>query len=72
MVRKNDFHTVDFFRKVRDEQAAMLQDKTHEEIIAFFASFRKDKQGITRQSTTTDQKRATKSGRLGSFRLTRP
>ena len=35
MVRKNDFHTVDFFRKVRDEQAAMLQGKNHEEIIAF-------------------------------------
>lgn len=49
MVRKNDFHTVDFFRKVRDEQAVMLQGKTHKEIIAFFAAFRKNKQIITKQ-----------------------
>ena len=60
-----DFHTVDFSRKVRDEQAAMLQGKNHEEIIAFFASFRKDKQSLTKQSTSSAQKQATKSGMLG-------
>ena len=64
MVRKNDFHTVDFFRKVRDEQAEMLQGKTHEEIIAFFASFRKDKQSLTKRATAS-AKKAAQSGRLG-------
>ena len=61
----NDFHTVDFFRKVRDEQAAMLQGKTHEEIIAFFASFRKDKQGMAKRATVNAKKQAAQSGRLG-------
>ncbi len=56
MVRKHDFHTVEFFRKIRDEQAATLQGKTHEEIIAFFASFSKDKQGMAKQSTSSAQK----------------
>ncbi|GEM_PF-1745679 len=65
MVRKNDFHTVDFFRKVRDEQAAMLQGKTHEEIIAFFVSFRKDKQSLTKRVTASAKKQAAQSGRLG-------
>ena len=35
MVQKSEFRTVEFFRKVRDEQAAMLAGKSHEEIIAF-------------------------------------
>ena len=39
MVQKSEFRTVEFFRKVRDEQAAMLAGKNHEEIIAFFSSF---------------------------------
>lgn len=55
MARKNDFHTVDFFRKVRDEQAAMLQGKTHKEIIAFFAAFSKDKQRLNKQTTKEPQ-----------------
>ena len=41
MVQKSEFRTVEFFRKVRDEQAAMLAGKNHEEIIAFFSSFTK-------------------------------
>ena len=41
MVQKNEFRTVEFFRKVRDEQAAMLVGKSHEEIMAFFSPFNK-------------------------------
>ena len=41
MVQKSEFRTVEFFRKVRDKQAAMLAGKNHEEIIAFFSSFAK-------------------------------
>jgi len=58
MAQKNDFHSVDFFRKVRDEQAAMLQGKTHEEIIAYFASFRKNIQNSTKRATARAQKQA--------------
>ena len=36
MIRKHNFHSVEFFRKIRDEQAAFLSDKPLEEIIAFF------------------------------------
>lgn len=39
MAPKSEFRTVEFFRKVRDEQAAILAGKNHEEIIAFFSSF---------------------------------
>lgn len=38
MGKKTEFHTVEFFRKVRDEQAAMLAGKSPEEVIAFFAA----------------------------------
>ncbi len=65
MVQMNDFHTVEFFRKVRDEQAAILQGKTHEEIIAFFALFSKGKKTPTRQTTASAKKQAVQSGRLG-------
>lgn len=65
MARKNDFHTVDFFRKVRDEQAAMLQGKTHEEIIAFFSSFREYKQSLTKQSTASAKNKRHIPARLG-------
>jgi len=39
MSQKNDFRTIEFFRKVRDEQAAMLDGKNHEDITGFFSSF---------------------------------
>ena len=65
MARKNDFHTVDYFRKVRDEQAAMLQGKTHEEIIAFFSSFREYKQSQTKQSTANAKAKRHIPARLG-------
>lgn len=60
MALKNDFHAVDFFRKVRDEQATSLQGKTHKEIIAFFAAFRKNEQKLTRQASTSVPKHAAK------------
>jgi hypothetical protein len=40
MPKKNEFHSVEFFRKVRDKQAATLAGKSQEEIIAFFGSSR--------------------------------
>jgi hypothetical protein len=55
MVQKSEFRTVEFFRKVRDEQAAMLVGKSHEEIIAFFSSFNKcSKPNKALQPTATD------------------
>lgn len=37
MDQKTEFHSVDFFRKIRDEQAAFLAGKSPAEIIAFFS-----------------------------------
>lgn len=37
MGKKTEFHAVEFVRKVRDEQVAMLSGKSSKEIIAFFA-----------------------------------
>lgn len=36
MPKKAEFHTVEFFRNVRDQQAAILAEKTPAEIISFF------------------------------------
>jgi hypothetical protein len=36
MPKKTEFHSVEFFRKVRDQQAALLSGKTPAEIVAFF------------------------------------
>jgi hypothetical protein len=36
MTKNKDFHSVEFFRKVRDEHASLLRGKPQEEIIAFF------------------------------------
>ncbi len=40
MGKKTEFHAVEFVRKVRDEQAAMLAGKSPKEIIALFARTR--------------------------------
>lgn len=37
MPKKTEFHSVAFFRKIRDQQAAALAGKSPAEIIAFFA-----------------------------------
>ena len=50
MAQKTEFHTVDFFRKIRDEQAAVLAGKSPAEIIAFFS---KPKPGSTKRSVRT-------------------
>ncbi len=36
-----EFHTLDFFRKIRDEQATSFAGKSPAEIIAFFSKFHK-------------------------------
>jgi len=48
--KTEEFHTVDFFRKIRDEQAAVLTGKSPAEIIAFFS---KPKSGSTKRSVRT-------------------
>jgi hypothetical protein len=37
MPRKTEFHSVEFFRKVRDQQASLLAGKSPAEIVAFFS-----------------------------------
>lgn len=37
MPKKTEFHSVEFFRQVRDQQAARLSGKSSAEIIAFFS-----------------------------------
>ncbi len=37
MPRKTEFHSVEFFRKVRDKQASILAGKSLAEIVAFFS-----------------------------------
>jgi hypothetical protein len=38
MSKNREFHSVEFFRGVRDEHAILLSDMDPEEIIAFFQS----------------------------------
>ncbi len=51
MARKIEFHAVEFFRRVRDQQAALLKGRSNAEIIAFFGAFGKRPHGPTRRST---------------------
>ncbi len=51
MARKVEFHAVEFFRGVRDQQAALLKGRSNAEIIAFFGTFGKRPHGPTRRST---------------------
>jgi len=37
MPRKTEFHSVAFFRKIRDQHASVLAGKSPAEIVAFFA-----------------------------------
>lgn len=37
MPRKTEFHSIEFFRKVRDQQAGVLAGKSPAEIVAFFS-----------------------------------
>jgi hypothetical protein len=63
MVQKSEFRTVEFFRKVRDEQAAMLAGKSHEEIIAFFSSFNKHSMPNKRLERTAEKRSRSTAGR---------
>jgi len=37
MPRKTEFHSVEFFREVRDQQASVLAGKSAAEFVAFFS-----------------------------------
>ena len=50
MARKIEFHAVEFFRGVRDQQAALLKGRSKAEIIAFFSTFGKKAHSLTRRS----------------------
>ncbi len=39
MPKKTNFHCIEFFRKVRDEQATALAGKSAAEIIAYFSKY---------------------------------
>ncbi len=56
MPKKTEFHSVDFFRKVRDEQAAALSGKSPAEIIAFFSKAKPSR--LTKRSSGTRQQTA--------------
>ena len=47
MSKNREFHSVDFFRSVRDKNAALLSEMRPEEIIAFFQSQEKPNNGAT-------------------------
>ena len=51
MARKTEFHAVEFFRGVRDQQAALLKGRSNAEIIVFFSSFGRTVPGPTRRSS---------------------
>ncbi len=36
MAKKTDIHAVELVRRIRDQQAEMLEEKSNEEIIEFF------------------------------------
>ena len=50
MARKTEFHAVEFFRGIRDQQAALLKGRSNTEIIAFFSTFGKKTHGVTQLS----------------------
>jgi len=50
MARKIEFHAVEFFRGIRDQQAALLKGRSNAEVIAFFSTFGKKAHGLTKRS----------------------
>ena len=56
MARKTEFHTVEFFREVRDRQAQELVGKSPTEVIAYFSSAR------ARLTTRSTERRAKRGG----------
>ena len=56
MQLNSEFKNLEFFRKIRDEQAALLSGKNHEDIIAFFSSYSQNlKPSQAFQPTTFDK-----------------
>jgi hypothetical protein len=49
MQTKPEFHSIEFFRKIRDQQAAALSGKTPAEIIAFFSKMSAKRTGGLRR-----------------------
>lgn len=56
MPKKTEFHSVEFFRKVRDQQAAILSGKTPAEIVAFFT--KTEPKHLTKRTSGARQKAA--------------
>jgi hypothetical protein len=50
MARKIEFHAVEFFRGIRDQQAALLKGRSDADVIAFFSTFGMKAHGLTRPS----------------------
>ena len=57
MEKKTDIHAVELVRRIRDQQAALLQDKSNEEIIEFF---RKSGESSRKHAHTKGQEAANK------------
>lgn len=58
MTKMISFRALDFVRRVRDEQAALLDGKSVAEITAFFSGHRKGAKRPTTRSTRTRAKTA--------------
>ncbi len=58
MTKMIDFRALDFVRRVRDEQAALLEGKSVAEITAYFSGHRKGAKRPTTHSTRTPTKTA--------------
>lgn len=56
MSTKPEFHSVEFFRKIRDQQAAALSGKPPAEIIAFFSKTPAPR--LTKRSSRTGRQAA--------------
>lgn len=52
MQTKPEFHSIELFRKIRDQQAAALFGKTPAEIIAFFSKIQAKRIGGSRRQAT--------------------
>ncbi|MEI8191075.1 MAG: hypothetical protein WCI75_15285 [candidate division NC10 bacterium] len=61
MEKKTDIHAVELVRRIRDQQAALLQDKSNEEIIEFF-----------RKAGESSRKRAHTKGRAAANKSMQP
>ncbi|HEX7550743.1 MAG TPA: hypothetical protein VF579_09225 [Candidatus Methylomirabilis sp.] len=61
MEKKTDIHAVELVRRIRDQQAALLQDKSNEEIIEFF-----------RKAGEPSRKRAHTKGRAAANKSMQP